>query len=106
MKNALLKWVAGLAVAVSQVVSAAPITDTFIVVSQEWAQVDLFFDNSWNDLNAQCPGGVYSAASALNGYDLDGWTWASIDTVQGLFNAFTGPAYPVRHALRLIPLSI
>jgi PEP-CTERM motif len=90
MKNALIKWVAGLAVAVSQTVSAMPITDTVIVGSQEWAQVNLFTNVSWNDLNTQCPGGVCSAASTLNGYDLEGWTWASVDVVQTLFNGFTG----------------
>lgn len=89
MKSALFKWIAGLAVAVSQTVSAVPITDTVIVGSQEWAQVDLFTNVSWNTFNTQCPGGVCLAESSTNGYDLAGWTWASIDTVQSLFNSFT-----------------
>lgn len=89
MKNA---WIAGFVVAVSQAVAAGPINDSVIVGSQEWAQVNLFTNVSWNTLNTQCPGGVCSLTSAVNGYDLDGWTWASIDDVQALFNTFTGQA--------------
>ncbi len=94
MKNALLKWIAALAVSVSQTVSAVPITETVIVGNQEWAQVSLFTRVSWNTLNAQCPGGVCSIASTANGHDLAGWTWASNDTMQALFNSFTGLASP------------
>ena len=73
-------------------VSAAPVTDTVIVGAQEWAQVDLFTNVSWNTLNSQCPGGVCTLTSSVNGYDLSGWTWASIDTVQAFFNGITGQA--------------
>ncbi len=92
MKKNCIKWIAGLMVVVSQTVTAAPITDTVIVGSQEWAQVDLFTNVSWNTINTQCPGGVCSLASTINGYDLDGWTWASVEAVQGLFNTYTGQA--------------
>lgn len=90
VKNALFKWIAGLTVAVSQAAWAVPITDTVIVGTQEWAQVSLFSNVSWNAVSTQCPGGVCSASSTLNGYDLSGWNWASVDAVQSLFNTFTG----------------
>jgi hypothetical protein len=91
MKNA---WIAAFAVAASQSVSAAPILDTVIVGNQEWAQADLFTYVSWNTLNTQCPAGVCTLASAINGYDLAGWTWASIQDVQSLFDSFTGQDAP------------
>lgn len=72
--------------------SAGPIgaADIVIVGGQEWAQVDLFTNNSWNTINGQCPAGACSPGSTINGYDLDGWTWASNDAVQALFDSFTG----------------
>jgi hypothetical protein len=72
--------------------SAVPISaaDIVNVGGQEWAQVDLFTSNSWNTINAQCPSGLCLTTSTVNGYSLDGWTWASIDEVQSLFNTFTG----------------
>ena len=90
MRNISLKWIAGAAFTISQSVSAAPITDVVVVGNQEWAQVSLFTNNSWNAINTQCPAGVCGHTSSVNEWDLDGWTWASIDAVQGLFNAFSG----------------
>jgi PEP-CTERM motif-containing protein len=94
MGRSLIKWLAGAAIAISQSVSAAPITDTVIVGTQEWAQVDLFTNVSWATLNSQCPGGVCSLASTVNGYDLNGWTWASVQDVQTMFDVFTGQSTP------------
>lgn len=94
MGHSLIKWLAGAAIAISQAVSAGPITDTVIVGTQEWAQVDLFTNVSWSTLNSQCPGGVCSLSSTVNGYDLNGWTWASIQEVQSMFNVFTGQSTP------------
>jgi hypothetical protein len=92
VKKTMSKWIAALAVVASQNVWATPVTDTVIVDGQEWAQVDLFTNNSWNTINAQCPSGVCGATSTINGWDLDGWTWASVYEVQTLFNTFTGQA--------------
>ena len=89
MRNTSLKWIVGLLFAISQSVSAAPITDVVVVGSQQWAQVNLFTNNSWNEINTQCPSGVCGALSKVNGWDLIGWTWASIDSVQELFNSYT-----------------
>ena len=94
MQNAAFKWIAGLAVAVSQTVSAVPITDTVVVGGQEWAPVDLFSGTSWNTINMQCPAGTCADTSTINGYDLAGWTWASVDAVQTLFDVFTGQSNP------------
>jgi hypothetical protein len=58
------------------------------VDDKEWAQVDLFTNLSWNDINAVCPAGVCSGI--LNGYNMTGWTWASIDDITALFNHYFG----------------
>lgn len=88
----MIRWIAVLAVAVSQTTWAIPVpgSDTVVVNGRAWAQVDLFTGNSWNEINAQCPSGVCSTSSKLNGWGLEGWTWASIDAVQLLLNSFTG----------------
>jgi hypothetical protein len=51
--------------------------DQVTVDGNQWAKVDIFSGLSWNIINAQCPSGVCTAASSLNGYDLNGWNWAS-----------------------------
>lgn len=65
-----------------------PEPDTVTVDDKEWAQVDLFTNLSWNDINAVCPAGVCSGI--LNGYNMTGWTWASIDDITALFNHYFG----------------
>ena len=91
MKTKWSKWIAVLAVVVSQKVTATVIvTDVVVVGGQEWAQVDLFTGSSWSTINAQCPSGACSSATEVNGYNLEGWTWASIESIQTLFNTFTG----------------
>ncbi len=73
---------------------AASITDFVEVDGKEWAQVGLFVGNSWNDMNAQCPSGVCGLMAALNGWDLNGWTWASANDVGALFNSLTNGFHP------------
>jgi hypothetical protein len=75
------------------------ITDTITVNGVEWAQPDLFTNLSWGEINQLCPiaeGGVCKKAvyeeDRLNGYDMEGWTWASMDDVNGLFNYFLASA--------------
>ncbi len=60
--------------------------DIITVNGNEWLQPALFTNLSWNDINAVCPAGVCSGE--LNGYDMTGWTWASIDDVNALFNSY------------------
>ncbi len=66
----------------------SPITDTIIVEGKEWAQVDLFSNLTWNDIDAVCPQGV--CAGTLNGYNISGWRWASVDDLNALFNYYIG----------------
>jgi hypothetical protein len=66
------------------------ITDTILVDGKEWAQVDLFINLSWNDINAACPGGICSDLSVLNNFRMKGWTWASIADMNALFNHYIG----------------
>lgn len=68
----------------------APIVDTITVDGREWAQVDLFANLSWNDVNAVCPGGVCNGM--LNGHDMRGWTWASVEDINALFDFYIGLA--------------
>ena len=69
--------------------SAAPISEADIVIvnGTEWAQVDLFTNTSWSQINALCPGGVCGEGT-LNGYDMAGWIWASTDEVNAMFNVY------------------
>jgi hypothetical protein len=71
-------------------VSAALITDTATIGNKDWAHVNLFSNLSWNQLNTQCPAGVCGSSSTLNGWDMDGWSWASIDEIKTLFQTITG----------------
>ncbi len=57
---------------------------------KEWAQVDLFTSLSWNDINAVCPGGACTSGGTLNGYDMTGWIWASVNDMNAFFN-YTEP---------------
>jgi hypothetical protein len=65
-----------------------PYQDIITVDGKEWLQPYLFTNLSWNDINAICPEGV--CAGLLNGYDMSGWTWASIDDANALFNHYIG----------------
>ncbi len=59
---------------------------TVTVDGREWAQVDQFSNLSWNDINAVCPAGVCSGI--LNGYNMTGWTWASVGEFEQLISAY------------------
>lgn len=69
--------------------SAGPITDTVTVDGTEWAQVDLFLGLTWSDINVVCPAGVCGSGT-LNGFDMVGWSLASIDNMNTLFNHYIG----------------
>jgi hypothetical protein len=70
-------------------VDAMPITDTVVFGDKEWAQVNLFNSLSWNDISTVCPGGPCAEGGTLNGWDMSGWTWATIDDLVALFQATT-----------------
>lgn len=64
------------------------ISDVVSVAGKEWAQVDLFTNLTWYHMNTVCPEGL--CAGILNGYDMTGWTWASIEDINTLFNYYIG----------------
>jgi hypothetical protein len=68
----------------------ALIADTVSVNGSVWAQVDLFTNLSWRQINDVCPAGICKKDGILNGYDMGGWTWASIDDCNALFNTYVG----------------
>ena len=61
-------------------------SDTVIVGDKEWAQVDLFYGLSWLEINDVCPFGN-CGSGILNGYDMNGWTWATASQVGDLLFA-------------------
>lgn len=65
-------------------------SNTVTVGERIWAQPDLFIGVSWSQIMAVCPGGVCGTDAALNGFNLNGWTFASVDDVNALFNSFLG----------------
>lgn len=65
-----------------------PFQDTVRVDDKEWLQPDLFSNLSWKEINAACPAGV--CAGKLNGYDMTGWTWASINDFNKLISYYLG----------------
>jgi hypothetical protein len=66
-------------------------SDVVIVNDREWAQPDLFVGLSWDDIKAVCPAETGVCRSGyLNGYNMAGWTWASVDDIAALFNFYIG----------------
>ncbi len=68
------------------------VTDTVLVDGVEWAQPALFTHLDRSQIVANCPDGVCGPGAVLNGYDMEGWTWASAAQMQGLFNQYIGTA--------------
>jgi hypothetical protein len=92
-----LEWSVGNAVIEEAVASSEtfylmpvfkPSKDTIVVDDKEWFQPSLFQNLSWNSINVVCPKGI--CAGVLNGYDMSGWTWASVDDLNALFNYYIG----------------
>ncbi len=54
----------------------------------EWLQPVDFVNLSWNDINTVCDATSGFCNGSLNGNDITGWTWASLDDANGLFNYF------------------
>ncbi len=73
-----------------------PLTEigaTVTMNGKAWAPMNGFGDLSWDDINAVCPvtnGGHCLVGGKLMEYDMTGWTWASVDDVNGLINANLG----------------
>jgi hypothetical protein len=65
-----------------------PISDIVTANGKVWAQVSLFTNLSWSQISAICPAGVCVDNGMLNGYNMSGWRWASVDDVNALFNFY------------------
>lgn len=70
-------------------IAAGQITDIVTVEGKNWAQVDLFTNLSWSDISGVCPGGICGTGT-LNGYDMYGWSWATTEELNKLFNHYIG----------------
>tara|TARA_R110002073_G_scaffold58639_1_gene148442 strand:+ start:306 stop:1184 length:879 start_codon:yes stop_codon:yes gene_type:complete len=74
----------------------APLTEigsTVTMNGKEWAPLTSFGDLTWDEIDAVCPvtnGGHCLAGGKLMEYDMTGWTWASVDDVNDLINAYSG----------------
>jgi len=66
------------------------ITDFVTVNDKQWAQTDVLSNTSWDELNAACPPPTHACAGVVSGVNLNGWTWASVEEVNTLFNHFIG----------------
>lgn len=60
------------------------------VDGKQWMQPKWFTNIEWVTISQLCPGGA--CAGSLNGVDLTGWTWATPDDLNGLFNFYIGAA--------------
>jgi hypothetical protein len=72
---------------ISQVCQLITGNNTVTRNGKVWAQVDLFTNLSWSDINAVCPGGV-CLNQTLNGYDMTGWKWATAVDVNALLSSY------------------
>jgi hypothetical protein len=68
------------------------ITDTVSVDGKTWAQPRRFKGLSWSIINSVCTGGGCGNTATLNGFDMSGWVWASVDEMNELFNHYIGSA--------------
>lgn len=64
--------------------------DNVVIGDRQWAQVKLFDGLTWEEVNAVCPDGNCISGETLNGWDMTGWKWASVDEVKLLFNTLIG----------------
>jgi hypothetical protein len=67
-----------------------PYQNIIAVDGREWIQPVLFTNLSWNDINAVCFADTGVCSGVLNDRDVTGWTWASVDDVNALFNHYIG----------------
>ena len=62
-------------------VFALPVTDFISFSGRDWAQVDLFTNQSWRDVSNVCAQSTGQCSGLLSGFDLAGWNWASNEEV-------------------------
>lgn len=56
----------------------------------DWLQPVDFVGYSWNDINTVCDATSGLCNGSVGGNNLTGWTWASVDDVNALFNHYIG----------------
>lgn len=85
----LLNVIAGIGFSLISASSMAGlITDVVTVDDKDWAKPVDFKSATWADVDAVCPRlseGVCSGT--LNGFDMNGWTWASVTDVRSMLEA-------------------
>lgn len=64
--------------------------DIVAVDGAEWAQPDLFGGVTWDEANLNCPGGPCAPNTVINGHQVGGWNWASVDEANALINYYQG----------------
>jgi hypothetical protein len=67
-----------------------PRKDILKIGSKEWLQTDLFTNLSWNDIAVVCSSRTGACDGILKGYEMAGWTWASVEEIKALFNYYIG----------------
>jgi hypothetical protein len=65
--------------------SAGPIV---IVDGKDWLQPVDFLRLNWNDVSSKCNATTGACTGVLGSSDVTGYTWASVDDVNALFNYF------------------
>lgn len=70
-----------------------PIVDTILAGGLEWAQPSHFTGLSWEGIHSICPAGSCGPGAVLRGYDMNGWTLASLDQVNALANHYLTTTY-------------
>ncbi|MEH6519419.1 MAG: hypothetical protein V7742_22305 [Halioglobus sp.] len=65
-----------------------PYKDVIMADGKEWLQATLFKDLTWEEINSICPAGKCKDNGNLNGNDMTGWKWATVDDVNALFNVY------------------
>ncbi|MCP3877095.1 MAG: hypothetical protein GY701_01685, partial [Sulfitobacter sp.] len=68
--------------------STAALAQPVIKDGKEWLQPADFLNLSWNDVALICDPDTGLCDGQLNNIDVTGYTWASVDEVNGLFNAY------------------
>lgn len=63
---------------------------TLTVDGKEWLRPSLFTGLSYDDIVAACPGGVCGNGAVILGQTMNDFVLASVDDVNGLFNAIIG----------------
>ncbi|MCP3883062.1 MAG: hypothetical protein GY701_32385 [Sulfitobacter sp.] len=82
-----MPWIRTLAV-IFTLFSTAALAQPVIKDGKEWLQPADFVNLSWDDVAVVCDPGTGACSGTLGTTDVTGYTWASVDDVKGLFNAY------------------